>query len=119
MGSVQRDREREEELKLYLEWKTAKIKRRRDAALLKLCQRSDPALRAALKRLANKYGERHKEDVTPETWLEGHGLTKDDASKLSVLGVMEAGEQLARAVSVVVAGGPEQSLQTSSRTCAA
>ncbi len=92
MESIQRDWEREKELKLYLEWKTAKTKRRRDAAFLELCRRSMPASRSALKYLTKKYNEKRAEHVTPEDWLTRHGITERDFVSLTTLAVMEAGK---------------------------
>jgi hypothetical protein len=89
--SSQRDREREEELALFREWKTAKSKRRREAALLKLCERSEAALGNALKHLATKYSDRQDENIAPHEWLKIHGMTRAEVSQIVVLAVVEAG----------------------------
>ena len=58
MQSVQPGREREEELRLYLEWKNAKTRRRQEAALLGLWQACWQATKAVVKRLAEWLGSK-------------------------------------------------------------
>lgn len=89
---IQSSWQRDEEQRLYREWKAGKTKRRREAALLQLCRRCRPALKSALKHLAKKYGEKREEYISPEAWLEKHNLTDEDIQELLVLSVIEAGE---------------------------
>jgi hypothetical protein len=93
MRSVQRQRECEEELKLFREWKTAKAKRKQDAALFELWQRCRPATAKALKHLAAKLSAKRKEHITVSLWLHMHGMDYDDAHAEVFPAILEAAKR--------------------------
>jgi hypothetical protein len=93
MQSIQPDREREEELRLYLEWKTAKTGRRQEAALFGLWQACRLATKAVVKRLAERLGSKKNKHITVPAWLRMHGLTLDEAHAEAFPAVYQAAKR--------------------------
>ena len=92
MQSTQSDREREE-LRLYLEWKTAKTGLRQEAALFGLWQACRPATIAAVRRLAEqRLGSKKNEHATVPAWLRMHSLTLDEAHAEVFPAVLQAAQ---------------------------